>query len=94
VLMSYNRILIERKIREFLEEDSSYEDISSSTIPIDAISSAKIISKSFGYISGLDEVKILYDMLDVKINFKKKDGDPIKEGDILAELMETREISY
>ena len=84
--MSYNRILIERKIREFLEEDSSYEDISSSTIPIDAISSAKIISKSFGYISGLDEVKILYDMLDVKINFKKKDGDPIKEGDIIAEL--------
>jgi nicotinate-nucleotide pyrophosphorylase (carboxylating) len=86
MLMSYNRILIERKIREFLEEDSSYMDLSSSTIPIDAVSSAKIISKSIGYISGLEELKILYDLLDVEIILKKKDGDPIKKGDIIAEL--------
>lgn len=86
MLMSYNRILIERKIREFLEEDSSYVDLSSSTIPIDAVSSAKIISKSIGYISGLEELTILYNLLDVKIILKKKDGDSIKKGDIIAEL--------
>jgi len=84
--MSHNRILIERKIREFLEEDSYYEDVSSSSIPLDAISSAKIISKSIGFISGLEELKILYDLLGVKINFKKKDGDPIKKGDVIADL--------
>jgi nicotinate-nucleotide pyrophosphorylase (carboxylating) len=84
--MSYNRILIERKIREFLEEDSSYTDVSSATIPYDAISSAKIISKSNGYISGLEELKILYHLLDIKITLKKEDGDPIKEGDTIAEL--------
>ncbi len=86
MLMSYNRILIEKKIREFLEEDSSYMDLSSSSIPIDAVSSAKIISKSIGYISGLEELIILYNLLDVKTNLKKKDGDPIKKGDIIAEL--------
>ncbi len=84
--MSYNKILIERKLREFLEEDSNYTDVSSSTIPIEAISSAKIISKSNGYISGLEELKILFDLLNVQINLKKNDGDPIKNGDIIAEL--------
>jgi nicotinate-nucleotide pyrophosphorylase (carboxylating) len=84
--MSYNRILIERKIREFLEEDSTYSDVSSATIPYNAISSAKIISKSNGYISGLEELKILYHMLDVKITLRKEDGAPIKKGDIIAEL--------
>jgi len=84
--MSYNRVLIEGKIRKFLEEDSNYIDVSSSTIPIDAESSAKIISKSVGYISGLEELTILYDLLDVKITLHKKDGDPIRKGDIIAEL--------
>jgi nicotinate-nucleotide pyrophosphorylase (carboxylating) len=84
--MSYNRILIERKIREFLEEDSRFMDLSSSTIPIDAVSSAKIISKSNGYISGLEELRVLYNLLDVKSVLKKKDGDTIKKGDIIAEL--------
>lgn len=84
--MSYNRILIEEKIREFLKEDTSYIDVSSSTIPIDATSSAKIISKSAGHISGLEELTILYDLLNVKIVLHKKDGDPIKKGDLIAEL--------
>lgn len=84
--MSYNRIVIERKIREFLEEDSSYTDVSSSTVPKDATSSAKIISKSVGYISGLEELTVLYDLLDVKIVLHKKDGDLIQEGALIAEL--------
>jgi nicotinate-nucleotide pyrophosphorylase (carboxylating) len=84
--MSYNRVLIERKIREFLEEDSSYEDVSSSIIPFDAISSAKIISKSKGYISGLEELKILYNLLNVEISLLKKDGNTIEKNDIIAKL--------
>jgi nicotinate-nucleotide pyrophosphorylase (carboxylating) len=84
--MSINRVLIERKIREFLEEDSSYIDVSSSTIPVDAISSAKIISRSNGYISGLEELKMLFELLKIETNLNKNDGDPIKKGDIIVNL--------
>ena len=44
--MSYNRILLERKIKEFLEEDCHFQDVTASAIPEDAQSSAKIIVKS------------------------------------------------
>ena len=84
--MSYNKIIIEKKLKEFLEEDSNFVDVSSSTIPLEAISTAKIISKSNGYISGLDELKILFNLLNVQINLKKNDGDPIIKGDIIVEL--------
>lgn len=84
--MSYNRILIKKKLKEFLEEDCRYMDVSSKFIPETSISSAKIISKSKGFVSGLEELKILYDMLKVDITFKKKDGDKVKKGDIVAEL--------
>ena len=84
--MSYNRILIKKKLKEFLEEDCRYMDVSSKFIPETSISLAKIISKSKGFVSGLEELKILYDMLKVDIAFKKKDGDKLKKGDIVAEL--------
>ncbi len=84
--MSYNRILIEKKLREFLEEDCNFNDVSSSCIPEDANVSAKIVSKSKGYVSGLDDLKILYNILNISTNFLKKDGQEIKKGEIIVEL--------
>jgi len=84
--MSYNRILIEKKLKKFLIEDNSFVDISSKSIPTKSISQAKIIAKSDGYISGLEELEILFQILKVDITFKKEDGDQIKNGDIIAEL--------
>jgi len=84
--MSYNRILIKEKLKRFLIEDTSFVDISSKSIPIKSISQAKIIAKSDGYISGLDELEILFQILKVDITFKKEDGDQIQNGDIIAEL--------
>ncbi|MHA1256254.1 MAG: nicotinate-nucleotide diphosphorylase, partial [Promethearchaeota archaeon] len=84
--MSYNRIIIEKKLRKFLEEDCNYCDVSAICIPEDANVAAKIIAKSNGYISGLEELRILYNILDVSISFFIKDGDAFKQGDILAEL--------
>ena len=63
--MSYNRIIIERKLKEFLEEDCNYMDISSEFIPEDSISSAKIIAKSEGFVSGLEELKVLYGIMEL-----------------------------
>ncbi|MHA1193280.1 MAG: nicotinate-nucleotide diphosphorylase, partial [Promethearchaeota archaeon] len=90
--MKFNNLILERKIREFLEEDCHFSDISSSIIPENAISSAKIITKNSGYISGLE---LIYDILNVSINLIKKDGDRVKKGDILAHLKgETQAILF
>ena len=48
--MSYNKIVIEQKIKEFLQEDCMYIDISSKVIPENAKASAKIFAKSVGYV--------------------------------------------
>jgi len=84
--MSYNRILIEKKIKEFLQEDCVFIDVSSKIIPENAKTSAKIIAKSDGYISGLEELEIIFNILNIEPNFKKKDGESVKNGDIVVEL--------
>ncbi|MFX1257002.1 MAG: carboxylating nicotinate-nucleotide diphosphorylase, partial [Promethearchaeota archaeon] len=84
--MSYNKIVIEQKLKQYLEEDCSFKDVSSCVIPEEAQNSAKIISKSKGFISGLKELKILYDLLKIETHFKKKDGEAVKNGDIIVEL--------
>ena len=84
--MSYNKFIIERKLREFLEEDCAFQDVTSNFIPEDAHKSAKIIAKSKGFISGLAELKILYNILKVETVFKKKDGEEVNKGEIVVEL--------
>ena len=76
----YNRLIIEKKLKEFIEEDCNFADVSSSVIPENAETTAKIIAKSAGYISGLKEVEIIYDILNVSTVFKKKEGEAFKEG--------------
>jgi len=93
--VKFNNLILERKIREFLEEDCHFSDISSSIIPESAISSAKIITKSSGYISGLEELNLIYDILNVFVKLVKKDGDRVKKGDVLAHLKgETQSILF
>ncbi|MFW9938723.1 MAG: carboxylating nicotinate-nucleotide diphosphorylase [Candidatus Thorarchaeota archaeon] len=84
--MTYNRFIIERKLKEFLEEDCNFKDVTSSIISIDAEISAKILAKSEGYISGLEELKILFNLLKISSEFLKSDGDYIKNGDIIVNL--------
>ncbi|MFX1600731.1 MAG: carboxylating nicotinate-nucleotide diphosphorylase [Promethearchaeota archaeon] len=84
--MSYNKIVIEQKIREFLQEDCGFIDVSSKVIPENAKTSAKIFAKSAGYVSGLEELKILYKILNVSTSFKKKDGEDVNKGDFIVEL--------
>ncbi len=85
--MSYNKIVIERKIKEFLEEDCKFIDVSSKIIPENAQASAKIIAKSDGYVSGLEELEILFKILNISSSFKKRDGDKVNNGDIIVELL-------
>ncbi len=91
--MSYNRIVIEQKIREFLQEDCMFIDVSSKVIPEEAHSSAKILAKSAGFVSGLEELKVLYNILNISTTFKIEDGAEVNQGDIIVELRgSTRDI--
>ena len=82
----YNRFIIQRKLKEFIEEDCNYADVSSSIIPDYAETTAKVIAKSSGYISGLEELNMLFDLLNVTVVLKKKDGEAFSKGDIIADL--------
>ncbi|MFX0058609.1 MAG: carboxylating nicotinate-nucleotide diphosphorylase [Candidatus Hodarchaeota archaeon] len=84
--MTYNRFIIERKLKEFLEEDCNFKDVTSSIIPNDAEISAKILVKSQGYVSGLEELKVLFELLHISSEFLKKDGQYVERGDIIAKL--------
>ncbi len=84
--MNYNKIIIEQKLREFIQEDCIFNDVSSKIIPENAKTTAKIIAKSRGYVSGLDVLKILYRILNLSVTFLKKDGDLVNNQDIILEL--------
>ena len=84
--MNYNKIIIEQKLREFIQEDCIFNDVSSKIIPENAKTTAKIIVKSRGYVSGLDVLKILYRILNLSVTFLKKDGDLVNNQDIILEL--------
>lgn len=81
-----NKVLIEKKLKEFLNEDCHFKDVSSEFIPDTSSSFARIIAKSNGYVSGLDVIKILFQLLDVSAHLQKDDGDKISAGEILMEL--------
>ena len=84
--MSFNHVLIEEKIKDFLKEDCRYSDVSSQIIPEKPHVSARIIAKSGGFLSGLEEIEILFNLLKVEIILKKNDGEEVKQGDIVLEL--------
>ncbi|MBA7630559.1 putative nicotinate-nucleotide pyrophosphorylase [carboxylating] [subsurface metagenome] len=81
-----NKIIIRKKIQEFLEEDCLFQDVSSEIIPENKEIKAQIIAKSSGYVSGLKEIDILFEFLNVKITLFKKDGDKVVENDIICVL--------
>jgi nicotinate-nucleotide pyrophosphorylase (carboxylating) len=82
----YNRFIIEKKLKGFIEEDCNFADISSTSIPSNATITSTILTKSEGYVSGLEELKLIYDMLDVSTGLKKNDGDAFQKEDIIAIL--------
>lgn len=84
---NYNPLIIKEKLKEFLKEDCQFKDISSSFIPELETIKAKIIAKSDGYISGLLFFRILCNICDVESKFHKLDGQILKKGEKVVELI-------
>lgn len=81
-----NYLVIDKLIISALEEDIPNSDITTNSI-IDCNSRSKVdlIAKGNGIIAGLQVFERVFKLLgDVSVEFYKKDGDPVKSGDILA----------
>lgn len=76
-------------IRMALQEDITSEDVSTNAvIPTEVKGTVDLIAKEDGIIAGLDVYARVFQMLDEKteIDFKCKDGDEVKKGELMATL--------
>ncbi|MFX1293465.1 MAG: carboxylating nicotinate-nucleotide diphosphorylase [Promethearchaeota archaeon] len=80
--------IIKKKIKEFLEEDIGFGDITTNTIIEGSGSNVKaqILTREDGIVAGLKEVSILFDFFHVKTQFKTDDGAKIRAKDVLLGL--------
>ena len=84
-----NKLVLDRIIKNALEEDVINTDLTSAhTIPQESCSKAVVKVKSTGIICGLDVAKRVFEIIDSNVKFIKmlNDGDYVKSGDIAAEL--------
>ena len=76
-------------IRMALQEDITSEDVSTNAVmPTEVEGTVDLIAKEDGIIAGLDVYARVFQMLDEKteIDFKCKDGDEVKKGELMATL--------
>ena len=76
-------------IRMALQEDITSEDVSTNAVmPTATKGTVDLIAKEDGIIAGLDVYARVFQMLDEKteIDFKCKDGDEVKKGELMATL--------
>lgn len=76
-------------IRMALQEDITSEDVSTNAVmPTEVKGTVDLIAKEDGIIAGLDFYARVFQMLDEKteIDFKCKDGDEVKKGELMATL--------
>ncbi len=72
----------------FLEEDAPFGDVTSeAVIPEDVKAKAVIIAKQEGVIAGVEEAKALFEHFGVEVDVKKHDGEEVKRGDVVLELL-------
>lgn len=72
------------RIKEFLDEDIGYGDITSSTlIPEDQMARGTLYFKEPGVTSGLIEAAIVFEVLGCKVTAHSKDGEEVKERQVL-----------
>lgn len=78
---------LRNELRRFLREDVGQGDITTEAIvPKETNILAQIVLKQPAVICGLNEVKVLFEMLGVKFFEKVKDGDEVSAGTVIAEV--------
>ena len=78
---------VDNLIMQALREDISSEDVTTNAVMRESkAGTADLICKQDGIIAGLDVFKRVFELLDdtAKVTFKVKDGDEVKNGQLLA----------
>jgi len=83
VKLSEDKLL--RLYRLILEEDKAVRDVTSFFTPKKQVA-AEIIFKEGGYVSGIPELSILFDLVRVSSKAERSDGDFVEEGSVVFEL--------
>jgi len=83
-----NLSMIDKLIQGALNEDVTYEDITTEAIiPDDLLSTANLIAKEDGVLAGLFVFKRVFELLgEVEIEGFKRDGEEVEKGDIICTL--------
>ena len=72
----------------FIEEDAPFGDVTSeAVIPEGTKARAVIIAKGDGVIAGVEEAKALFEHFGVAVDVKKRDGEEVRRGDVILELV-------
>lgn len=85
--MNLPQFYIDDLIKRAIQEDINYIDVTSDYLLDDEHTSiAKFISKDDGVLAGIDVAMRVFHLLDDSITWEifKKDGEPVKKGDIIA----------
>ena len=78
---------IRDRIKEFLDEDIGYGDITSSTlIPEEQTAKGTLYFKEPGITSGLVEAAIVFEILGCQVTAHSKDGEAVKEKQVLLSV--------
>ncbi len=87
--MKLPQFYIDDLIKRAISEDINYIDVTTDyLIPDDSVSTARLISKDEGVVAGIEIGMRVFELLDADVTFTifKKDGEPVKKGDVIAEM--------
>jgi len=77
-------LLVEQKVREALEEDIGFGDITSQlVVPEDVEAVAEIVAREEGVLAGAEEARTAFELLGARVVWAMEDGSFIKPGDIV-----------
>jgi nicotinate-nucleotide pyrophosphorylase (carboxylating) len=80
--------ILRKKIKEFLEEDIGFGDITTNSIinGMGPSRKASIFARKDGIVAGVKEASILFEFFNVDTHIKKEDGAKVQANDIILEL--------
>ena len=79
-----SHLLVEKKVREALEEDVGFGDITSQLIvPEDVEAVAEVVAKEPGILAGVEEARLALELLGARVVWSMEDGSSIRPGDVV-----------
>lgn len=87
--MKLPQFYIDDLIKRAISEDINYIDVTTDyLIPDGSVSTARLISKDEGVVAGIEIGMRVFELLGADVTFTifKKDGEPVKKGDVIAEM--------